>query len=178
MRIYSNIRQLLGELVATDRLEAGAKLDHSYEGVEVWAVQFGTCLPEVEDNPSGRRLNGLWLGVARLFAPFEGREGRTPEGRKEYTWTQESRRGLEEILDLKQRPGDIFSLDGKGQYLFGDAVEEATGEAEILDARRRPLPVGARRHLPARGDRRGLALVEPAPETGEVALGRPKALLL
>ncbi len=40
------LRQLLGEWVATNRLEVGAKLDHSYDGVEVWSVQFGTCFHE------------------------------------------------------------------------------------------------------------------------------------
>jgi hypothetical protein len=125
----------------------------------------------------GRRLLGLRRRT-RLVALRKGRKGRPPECRKEYARTQESRRRFEEILDLEQRPGHILPLDGEDQYLFGDSIKETTDETELVDARCRPLLVGARSHLPARSDRRDLALVEPTPETGEAMFGEPKALLV
>jgi hypothetical protein len=56
-------------------------------------------------------------------------------------------------------------------------VKEVAGWIEFFDARRRPQPVAVRGHLPAWGNGRRLAPVEPAPEAGK-GTGLASALLV
>ncbi len=95
-------------------------------------------------------------------------DDRSPEGREENARAQEGGGEREKVLYLQQGLRDIFPLDGQGQNLFGDMVEEAASRAEVFQALRRPLVIAVRRQGSTRGDGLRLALVKAASEAGEV----------